>query len=155
MKLKDRVKYAHLHIILEQTINSRVVRVRCWCTMKATVSNVSKIHHSLKPVLSHDRDDDILLQFVKLLSPHLWSNPSKMYTDVTASHRSFSVVSFLLINPLQFAQKSSIRLLPQCENLVIFKAEPNSFLWRFVTMDETWVHHFQLEMKHNQSCENT
>ena len=33
------------------------------------------------------------------------------------------------------------------ENIVICYADPNSFLWIFVTMDESWVHHFQLEMK--------
>ena len=33
------------------------------------------------------------------------------------------------------------------ENQVIFQADPNSFLQRFVTMDETWVHHFQPETK--------
>ena len=31
------------------------------------------------------------------------------------------------------------------EKFNFFKVDPNSFLQRFVTMDETWVHHFQPE----------
>ncbi|XP_041369606.1 uncharacterized protein LOC121383583 [Gigantopelta aegis] len=41
------------------------------------------------------------------------------------------------------------------ENLAIFEADPNSFLRRFVTMDETWVHHFQPETKQHRSSGNT
>ena len=33
------------------------------------------------------------------------------------------------------------------DNLAIFKANPASFLLRFVTVDETWVHNFQPESK--------
>ena len=33
------------------------------------------------------------------------------------------------------------------ENLQAFEAEPDNFLRRFVTMDETWVHHFEPESK--------
>ena len=31
------------------------------------------------------------------------------------------------------------------EKFNFFKVDPNSFLQRFVTMDETWVYHFQPE----------
>ena len=33
------------------------------------------------------------------------------------------------------------------ENLRLFEVDPDTFLKRFVTMDETWVHHFEPESK--------
>ena len=33
------------------------------------------------------------------------------------------------------------------KNRVIFYADPNMFLHRFVAIDETWIHHFQPEME--------
>lgn len=39
------------------------------------------------------------------------------------------------------------RLLTSRDNLALFEQNPDDFLQRFVTMDETWVHHYQPESK--------
>ena len=39
------------------------------------------------------------------------------------------------------------RLVTSRDNLALFERDPEDFLQRFVTMDETWVHHYQPESK--------
>ena len=48
--------------------------------------------------------------------------------------------------PLTVDQKHTRRTL-SCMNLNLFEEDPANFLKRFVTMDETWVHHFTPEAK--------
>lgn len=43
-------------------------------------------------------------------------------------------------------QKRSRRLISK-DNLALFEQDPEDFLQRFITMDETWVHHYQPESK--------
>ena len=44
-------------------------------------------------------------------------------------------------------ENKQIRLTTSCENLDIFREDQAKFLRRYVTMDETWAHHFDPETK--------
>lgn len=39
------------------------------------------------------------------------------------------------------------RKIVSTENLVLYKRNPSEFLRRFITVDETWVHHYTPESK--------
>ena len=54
------------------------------------------------------------------------------------------VLRFLTIN------RKRIRVITSKQNLAYFKRNPKEFLRRFVTMDETWIHHYIPE-----SCERS
>jgi len=63
-------------------------------------------------------------------------------------------------------RKLSVKWVPKCLNadqkrqrcqsseqrLELFRRDPNDFLWRLVTMDETWLYHYDPETK-QQSME--
>ena len=47
---------------------------------------------------------------------------------------------------LTFNQKQN-RMVTSKQCLAMFKRNPSEFLWHYVTVDETWLHHYTLEMK--------
>jgi len=46
--------------------------------------------------------------------------------------------------------QKSIRMNVSQECLNIFKRNPTNFLRRFITVDETWIHHYTPEMKQSE-----
>jgi len=44
-------------------------------------------------------------------------------------------------------EKKQVRLATSHDNLSLYNADPARFLRRYVTMDETWAHHFDHETK--------
>lgn len=56
-------------------------------------------------------------------------------------------VSARWVPKLLSTDQKRIRCNVSRENLAIFNADPEQFLQRFITMDETWVHHFEPETK--------
>jgi len=44
-------------------------------------------------------------------------------------------------------EKKPVRLATSRDNLSLYNADPAKFLCRYVTMDETWAHHFHPETK--------
>jgi len=45
------------------------------------------------------------------------------------------------------AGEKQVRLATSRDNLSLYNADPANFLRRYVTMDETWAHHFDPETK--------
>ncbi|XP_048259430.1 histone-lysine N-methyltransferase SETMAR-like [Haliotis rufescens] len=64
-------------------------------------------------------------------------------TDILGMHK----VSARWVPKLLTADQKPQRENLSRENLKLFEGDPDNFLKRFVTMDETWVHHFELESK--------
>ena len=69
-----------------------------------------------------------------------------IHVDIHNKHH-MSKVSARCVPKLIGLDLKWTRLNMSREHHVIFHAGTNSFLQRFVTMDETWVHHFQPETK--------
>jgi len=44
-------------------------------------------------------------------------------------------------------EKKQVRLTTSRDDLSLYNAQPAKFLSRYVTMDETWAHHFDPEIK--------
>ena len=56
-------------------------------------------------------------------------------------------VSARWVPKLLGAEQKRLQYKMSKNNLVIFDADPEKFIRQFMTMDETWVHHFQPESK--------
>ena len=59
----------------------------------------------------------------------------------------FSKVSARWVPRLLTPEQKSTRCTVSMGNLELFEANEDNFLARFITMDETWVHHYQPETK--------
>ena len=59
----------------------------------------------------------------------------------------FSKVSARWVPRLLTPEQKSIRCTVSMDNLELFEADEDNFLARFITIDETWVHHYQPETK--------
>ena len=59
----------------------------------------------------------------------------------------FSKVSERWVLRLLTPEQKSTRCTVTMGNLELFEADEDNFLARFITMDETWVHHYQPETK--------
>ncbi|XP_071097976.1 histone-lysine N-methyltransferase SETMAR-like [Haliotis cracherodii] len=64
-------------------------------------------------------------------------------TDILGTHK----VSDRWVSTLLTADQKRPRENLSRENLKLSESDPDNFLKRFVTMDETWVHHFEPESK--------
>ena len=63
------------------------------------------------------------------------------------NHLKITKVLARWVAKLLGAEQKRLRYNMPKNNLVTFDADSERFIRRFVTMDETWVHHFQPELK--------
>lgn len=67
--------------------------------------------------------------------------------NIIRDELGMSKVSARWVPKLLTPDHKRTRLLTSRDNLALFEQNPDGFLQRFVTMDETWVHHYQPESK--------
>lgn len=67
--------------------------------------------------------------------------------NIIVNELGFSKVSARWVPRLLSVEQKRIRLTISRDCLEMFEADPQDFLARFVTMDETWVHHYTPESK--------
>jgi len=71
----------------------------------------------------------------------------RLTTRHIASVVGMTKVSARWVPKLLMADQKRVRFLTSRDNLCRFETDPDDFVARFVTMDETWIHHFQPETK--------
>ncbi|XP_076037348.1 histone-lysine N-methyltransferase SETMAR-like [Oratosquilla oratoria] len=67
--------------------------------------------------------------------------------NILTNELGMSKVSARWVPRLFTPDQKRTRRTMSAENLELFEADPEDFMARFVTVDEFWVHHYQLETK--------
>ena len=67
--------------------------------------------------------------------------------NIIVNELGFSKVSARWVPKLLSVEQKRTRLTMSRDSLELYEADPQDFLDRFVTMDETWVHHYTPESK--------
>jgi [histone H3]-lysine36 N-dimethyltransferase SETMAR len=66
---------------------------------------------------------------------------------ILSEHLNLRKLSARWVPRMLLPDQKRIRVLTSKSNLMLFKADEDNFMARFVTVDETWVHHFDPESK--------
>ncbi|XP_029634494.1 protein GVQW3-like [Octopus sinensis] len=70
--------------------------------------------------------------------------------NIVTKELGFSKVSARWVPRLLTPEQKCARCTLSSSNLEVFETDEESFLARFITMDESWVHHYQPEIKEGQ-----
>ncbi|UYV77677.1 hypothetical protein LAZ67_15001896 [Cordylochernes scorpioides] len=73
--------------------------------------------------------------------------PKTTVDRIMREHLSLRKLSALWVPKLLTPDQKAVRRKLSSEDLALFEANPEDFVDRFVTMDETWAHHFTPESK--------
>ncbi|UYV73413.1 hypothetical protein LAZ67_10003098 [Cordylochernes scorpioides] len=73
--------------------------------------------------------------------------PKTTVDRIMREHLGFRKISARWVPKLLTPDQKAVRRKLSSDNLALFEANPEEFVNRFVTMDETWAHHFTPESK--------
>ncbi|UYV72345.1 hypothetical protein LAZ67_9002716 [Cordylochernes scorpioides] len=73
--------------------------------------------------------------------------PKTTVDRIMREHLGLRKISARWVPKLLTPEKKALRRKLSSDNLALFEANPEEFVNRFVTMDETWAHHFTPESK--------
>lgn len=110
------------------------------CGRPVTVSTEDVIDHVQKIILDDRRTTERKIAFELKISQERVHN-------IIHHELGMNKVSARWVPRLLTPENKRARFLISRDNLALFVRDPENFMDRFITMDETWVHHYQPESK--------
>ncbi|XP_076039451.1 protein GVQW3-like [Oratosquilla oratoria] len=106
----------------------------------STVTTPENIDHVLEMVMEARRLSS------RQIATRMGISQERAVNNLT-NELGMSKVSARWVPRLLTPDQKKTRRTMSAENLELFEADPEDFMARFVTMDESWVHHYQPETK--------
>ena len=166
-EIRAVIKYLHLKGMTASEIHDDMLRtlaesapsyatVTCWIReFKHGRDSVEDDPRSGRPLTTTTKDNlDLALQMVMQdhrISCHQIAERLGISIEradkILTKELGFSKVSARWVPRLLTPEQKCTRCTVSKSNLELFEADEDNFLARFITMDESWVHHYQPETK--------
>ena len=122
---------------------------RCGCTSTETIPSLGRPNRVTTPEMIN-KIHHIVLNDPKVKVPEIAeivSNSNERVINILHTHLCMRKLCVRWVSRLITIDQKRIRMTTSEQNLAYFNRNPKEFLRRFVTIDETWIHHYTPESR--------